>query len=611
MRNPYIALLGTAWKYASSERKRFLLIYAMFVIANIITALNPLFYGWFIDSLQQQGTDVLRNGWTYISAFLGLRLLEWCFHGPARVMERKLAFHVARNFLEELYHKVLHMPVKWHQDNHTGSTINKLRKAHEALRDFFQQGFVYLYSFGKFIFSFGAMLYFSPLFGAIAVCIGVVTVLVIIKFDRPYIKSLREVNEREHRVSSALFDSLSNIITVISLRLEKRMKEGFISRLMDVFPPFKRNVTINEWKWFTAQMMVGIIYATITIGYVYQNWVPGETFLIGGLVILIGYVNQFTSVFNDIASQYTQITRYYTEVQNVKELENAYDLHRPDHIEGALPAEWNVVDIENLNFSRNEPANTAHTNALREIRIRLQKGKRIAFIGESGCGKSTLLAILRGLHSPNPGVCARTDAHNRLAFESLSKTITLFPQDPEIFENTIHYNITLGLSFTEEEVMQACESAEFADVVKRLPKGLHTHIQEKGVNLSGGQKQRLALARGILAAQGSEIILLDEPTSSVDPRTEKKIYKSLFKAFQHKVVVSSLHRLHLLNMFDYIYILKEGSIVDEGSFEQLSRYSLVFKEFSEHHGAEAITAGESQISSEKESSDPDPAKRIA
>lgn len=608
MQNPYIFLLQTAWKYARAARKRFLLIYGLFVIANVIVALNPLFYGWFVDSLQKQGTDVLKNGWIYVSAFLGLRLLEWSFHGPARVMERKLAFHVAGNFLSELYQKVLSLPVKWHQDNHTGSTINKLRKAHEALRDFFQQGFIYLHSFGKFFFSFGAMLYFSPLFGSIAIGIGIVTILIIIRFDKPYIKSLREVNEREHGVSSNLFDSLSNIVTVITLRLEKRMKAGLMGKVMDVFPPFKRNVTINEWKWFAAQMMVGVIYATITLGYVYQNWVPGETFMIGGLIVLIGYVNQFTSVFNDIASQYTQITRYYTEIQNVRDLENAYALHRPNNNAGELP-DWKIIDVENLNFSRIDSQQDAPVKALNNIKIRLQKGQRIAFIGESGSGKSTLLAILRGLHAPHADVCTTADETVRIPFESLADTITLFPQDPEIFENTILYNITLGLSFTEEEVMQACEAARFADVVRRLPKGLHTHIQEKGVNLSGGQKQRLALARGILAARESHIILMDEPTSSVDPRTEKMVYKNLFKTFHKKAIVSSLHRLHLLSMFDYVYILKDGSIADQGNFEELSRYSLVFKELWEHQEAETVAPPADGL--KNASTDPDPAKRIA
>src|SRR5690606_24985415 len=173
-------------------------------------------------------------------------------------------------------------------------------------------------------------------------------------------------------------------------------------------------------------------------------------------------------------------------------------------------------------------------------------------------------------------------------FESIAGNVTLIPQEPEIFENSVWYNITLGLPFSHEEVMAACEAARFADVVHQLPNGLETHMQEKGVNLSGGQKQRLALARGILAARTSDIILMDEPTSSVDPRTEKLVYKNLFESFKGKAVISSLHRLHLLKDFDYVYILRNGSVVDEGPFEQLKRYSLVFKELWEHQNTEAV-----------------------
>jgi ATP-binding cassette subfamily B protein len=579
MRNSYLSLLQTAWKYARQEKSRFVLVYGMFAISNIIVASNPLFYGWFVNEIQKNGTNVLKTGWIYVLGFLGLRLLEWAFHGPARVMERKLAFTVSQNFLEELYHKILYMPVSWHQEHHSGLTISKLRKAYEALKDFFQQGFVYLYSFGKFFFSFVAMIYFSPLFGSIGILLGALTIFIIVKFDKPFVKSMKEVNEREHEVSSSLFDSLSNILTVITLRLEASIKEGFFSKVKAVFPAFKKNTVINEWKWFTAQMMVGLIYAVVTIGYVYQNYNHESTFFIGGLVILLGYVNQFTSVFNDIASHYTQITKYDADIQNAKDIERDFEyLHRMQTAAKRFPATWDKIEIDKLNFIRGESAITGRKTGLQDVSVKIRKGQRIALIGESGSGKSTLLTLLRGLHNPVHGTEVIVDGINKIDFESIASTVTLFPQEPEIFENSVLYNITLGLPFTEEEVMMVCEAAQFADVIKQLPMGLHTHMHEKGVNLSGGQKQRLALARGILAARHSDIILLDEPTSSIDPRTEKLIYSNLFERFDQKVVISSLHRMHLLTQFDYIYILKDGSVIEEGSFEELKRYSLVFQD---------------------------------
>jgi ABC-type multidrug transport system fused ATPase/permease subunit len=587
MRNSYFSLLKTAWKYARHEKRRFIFIYSLFVISNIIVALNPLFYGWFINEAQKKGTDILRTGWFYVLGFLALRLCEWAFHGPARVMERKLAFTVSQNFLEEIYHKVLHMPVRWHQEHHSGLTISKLRKAYEALKDFFQQGFVYLYSFGKFFFSFVAMLYFSPLFGSIGILLGALTIWIIIKFDKPYVKSMKEVNEREHVVSSTLFDSLSNIITVITLRLEKRIEAGFFSKVKDVFPPFKKNAVINEWKWFTAQMMVGLIYAVVTIGYIYQNYETGNAFFIGGLVVLLGYVNQFTSVFNDIASHYTQITKFDTDIQNAKEIEADYDRAQSHLVKHDFPSNWESIDIDKLNFVRGKSGMTGKKTGLQDVSIKIKKGQRIALIGESGSGKSTLLTLLRGLHEPSSGTQVTVNNKYNARFEDISSAVTLFPQEPEIFENSVLYNITLGLPFSEKEVMAVCEAAQFANVIRQLPHGLRTHMHEKGVNLSGGQKQRLALARGILAARNSDIILLDEPTSSIDPRTEKIIYNNLFEGFENKVIISSLHRMHLLTQFDYIYILKDGAVIEEGTFEQLKRYSLVFQDMWETQATSA------------------------
>jgi ATP-binding cassette, subfamily B, bacterial len=584
MRNPYISLLKKSWNYAQKDRPKFVAIYTMFVGANLIIALNPILYGWFVDDLQRNGTAALSTGYIYIACFLGLRLVEWAFHGPARVMERKLAFRVGKNYLDELYSKVISLPVAWHNENHSGATISKLRKAHEALRDFFQNGFIYMYSLGKFVFSFVAMLYFSPLFGTIGIVLGIVTIMVIMRFDKPFIKSLKQVNERENVVSSKLFDSLSNILTVITLRTEAAVKRGFIAKLMDVYKPFKKNVVVNEWKWFIAQMLVGIIYAVVTIGYIYQNSKAGEPFMIGGLVVLLGYVNQFTSVFNDIASQYTQIVKFDTDIQNAKDIEKATARDVSVARTNMLPNFWQSIEIANLNFTR-ETANGMKRSGVYDLNIKINRGQRIALIGESGSGKSTLLSLLRGLYEPKAGVSVHVADYGSASFGGITDGVTLFSQQPEIFETTVLENLTLGEAYSTEEILRACNIAQFTEVLQKLPEGLETFLHEKGANLSGGQKQRLAIARGILRAEASDIILMDEPTSSVDPRTEQLLYNGMFDAFRGKAVISSLHRLHLLPHFDYIYILKNGSVIDAGTYAHLSRYSLVLQEMMKHQPA--------------------------
>jgi ABC-type multidrug transport system fused ATPase/permease subunit len=494
-----------------------------------------------------------------------------------------LAFNLSRNYLQELYHQTLHLPVKWQQDNHSGATINRIRKAYEALKDFFQNGFMYFYALAKFISSFVAMIVFSPLFGGIGIVLGAITVWIIFKFDKPFIQSVDDTNEKEHVVSSTLFDSLSNIITVITLRLEKRMEKSLLEKLKDVYAPFMRSVKINEWKWFAADMLVVLIYCVNIAGYVYQNTMPGQVFMLGGLVTLIGFVNQFTSVFHDVAWQYTQIVQYNTNVQTARSISEAYQQnHLPDGASN-LPEDWKKISIRDLNFTHKEKySSEERAQSLHDIQLSIEKGKRIALIGESGSGKSTLMALLRGLYEPESGIKVTVDNKIASDINSLQDSVTLFPQEPEIFENTIEHNISLGLPFEEKDIMAVCETAHFTEVVRQLPNGLQSNIQEKGVNLSGGQKQRLALARGILAAKSCDIVLLDEPTSSVDPKTEIQIYERLFAECKDKAIVSSLHRLYLLSYFDYVYVLRSGRVVDEGTFEELKANSSIFKELWRH-----------------------------
>ena len=583
MRNPYISLLSTAWRYARSQRKQYLLVYGMFICANIVLALHPLLLGWLIQSIQSDPDAILDNVWLYAAGYFSLTLGEWAFHGPARIMERKLAFDLSRNFLDEMYHQALHLPTKWHQDHHSGSTINRIRKAYEALRDFFQNGFMFLHAFAKFVFSFLAIVWFSPVYGSIGIVIGIITMRIIFLFDKPFIKALDETNEREHVVSSTLFDSLSNIITVITLRLEKRMKAGLMQKVAEVFPPFRKTVVINEWKWFVASICISIIYVVVTVGYIYQNRIPGEVFLVGGLVTLLGYVNQFTSVFQDVAWQYTEIIRYNTEVQTARSISQAYDHQHIPEATVPLAENWKEIQISNLNFSHGQTySRQSDSHSLHGLHIRIKRGERIALIGESGSGKSTLLAIIRGLYQPEKEVKVTVDGNTEAHMGMLADTVTLFPQDPEIFENTILYNITLGLPFSQEEIMDVCQTAHFSDVLTKLPNHLESNIQEKGVNLSGGQKQRLALARGVLAARSSDIVLLDEPTSSVDPKTESLIYDKMFAQFQGKAVISTLHRLHLLSKFDYVYVLQNGHVMDEGTFASLKENSPIFQELWKH-----------------------------
>lgn len=215
--------------------------------------------------------------------------------------------------------------------------------------------------------------------------------------------------------------------------------------------------------------------------------------------------------------------------------------------------------LTGLNFQYKNSKNPT----LRNITLTISAGQKIAFIGESGSGKSTLLGILAGLFK-DVGCEIKVDGRmsNMSAITSLC---VLLPQEPEIFENTIAYNIGLGIPKAGKEIKKALVLSRFDEVLTRLGGSLKSEAKEKGLNISGDEKQRLALARGILAMKNSKLILLDEPTSSIDVNNENDIYDAIFTEFKNKTIISAVHHLNLVDKFDYIYVFADGCIVEHGT----------------------------------------------
>jgi ABC-type multidrug transport system fused ATPase/permease subunit len=283
--------------------------------------------------------------------------------------------------------------------------------------------------------------------------------------------------------------------------------------------------------------------------------------MMGTLVTVFQYFRQINIVFFSFSNFYQVLLRTRIDMESVAPISEAAEALQKNHAP-PMPVDWQKIELRELHFSYDE----GERKTLSDLNITLPRGARIALVGESGAGKSSLLAVLRGIYPADANV-EIDGAAGQIAM--LADCATLIPQDAEIFENTIAQNITMGVHDEDKRMQHAAEVAEFAPVAAMLPSQYETDIREKGVNLSGGQKQRLALARGLFSAEDSSILLLDEPTSSVDAATELRIFQNLFAAYPSTTIIASIHRLHLLPRFDYIYVLDQGRVVEEGNFQNL------------------------------------------
>ena len=495
-----------------------------------------------------------------------------------------MAFQLGERLLLESYDKIVHLPLPWHRDHHSGDTINRARKAHEALKGFFDNGFAYFQTLARMFFAIAALMYFSPLFGGLAGLFGIVILITVLAFDEPIILANQETNDRENELQAGLNDNLGNIITVTTLRLGQRTAAVIRERIAKVWPPFERTTRINEFKWFSVGVESGVMYALMVVGYVYQNYVPGEVFLVGGLVTLVGYVHQFIGMLNGLTAQYNQVIKFRADLAAVEPIfADAEALAQPVGT-ATVPRNWSEVGVSDLNFTYGPSAAGLHN-----LCLHLRSGARIALIGPSGSGKTTALYTLRGLYPPS-SIRVTFDGvpHSPAA---LYAQTTLIPQTPEIFEDTLRNNLTMGLPTTEASLTAAIDNSVLPAVIEQQADGLATFLSEGGANLSGGQRQRISIARGLLAAETSTLLLLDEPTSSLDPETELEVYRRIFAAYPDKTIVSTLHRLHLLPQFDLVYYLENGAVAAWGTLEELLKEHAGFRRLYAQQGAGSGVVG--------------------
>lgn len=565
MNVPYINLIRTVWQNGKPWHRKIVGYYCAYILAQGFLSLSPYAFGRTIDLLQNFSPDKFHQLLFWLIFGVMLHPLFWLFHGPARVVERNVALKIQQTFMQNIYHKLTQLPLKWHQNHHSGDIITRINRACTALKKFAEDQFIYIETAIRFLISIGFLFWISIPIGCLSLLTCILATVVVVLYDRKLVALYERENEAENHIGSGLFDYISNMTTILTLRLGQLTESNLVKRLAAIWPSYKPEVVLNEVKWFVMNIIVTVLQAIILLGFILIQLKEVNAILIGTVVMIFRYQWDLSDVFYTFSAHYSELVQRNTNVQSIQPIVD--DIQQYAHtIPGEQIAEhWKTMSIDGLNYQHPE----AHEkNVIRDVTLNITRGEKIALIGASGAGKSTLLNLLSGLYTPDTAsLCI--DGNCFQSLEPLHAITTLIPQEPEIFENTIAFNITMDLEAIPEDLKKVMMLSGFSPVLETLKNGLATDIREKGLNLSVGQKQRLALARGLFAARFSSFILMDEPTSSVDLPTEKTILSGVIDEYPNATLMVSLHRLHLLPKFSRIIMLKDGKVVADGPTEEL------------------------------------------
>ena len=573
---PVSFLLRRYWKFAEGHRKMFVFSTLLSAFSNTFLALEPLIAAALINEIQQNGFGAHNiNHLIFISSWIvWLIFFYLTTRWIADYMLFMSALYANINARKFLLKGILNLGLSWHAEHESGDVIDKINKSASAVAGSVKTFKKFLRTSVKFVTAFLAVAYFNFFVAVVAFFFVVGIFYTVTIFDRYLIPLYKKANNIENKVVAKIFDTISNVTTVVILNVQKAVFTDIDKVMQTAVPVEKKKLATMENKWWWASFAFHVVVFGVLASYLYFALHSGKVVAAGSVAALFMYLLKLGDSFFESIMLYSDIVSLKANIENSSGIEKDFSVAENTIVH--IPQDWKNIKLRKLYFKYpNTEEESAHLNVQE---YEFARGEKIAIIGESGSGKTTFLKVLHGMY-PDATADIYFDSKkvNTSHLSEVDMKTMLVPQEPELFSASIKENITLGLDYSKKDIEHVSELSAFAQVLPSLPNGYDSVVNEKGVNLSGGQKQRLALARALLFAKDKSIILLDESTSSVDPTNEIRIYKNIFNEFAGKTIIASIHKMNLLKYFDRIVIFENGKLADEGTFDELLKSNNKFK----------------------------------
>ena len=578
----YKAIFLTTFRYLWPDQLvlRVRVITSLFclVLAKVFTVLTPLLLMTLVDELNllvdntQKGNLVI---WGVLALALGYGAAR--FSSIAFVQIRDFLFvNVAQNGLKKLsMHAFQHMhslPLSFHLSRQTGSMNKVIDRGVRGIE--FLLRFV-LFSIGplilEFIFVCILMIYkFDEVFLLIILATIFVYVLFTIVVTNWRVKIRRRMNMWDADLSQKTIDSLLNYETVKYFSAENHEKEKYLKSLKSYeFFAIKTGVSLSMLNFGQALIVTSGLLALIVVA---TKQVMNGDLSVGGLVGLNAIMLQLILPLNFLGTVYREIRQALVDMSDLFILFKER-VEEDEITKNELTSIKKGIIFDKVSFSYD-----GIREIVKEISLSIPIGKTTAIVGPSGSGKSTLGKLIFGFYKPSGGHIFIDGQDNTvIKTKSLRALLAVTPQDIVLFNDTLEYNITYGSSDVSKDMLSnVIEKADLENLVSKLPIGLLTKVGERGLKLSGGEKQRVAIARMLL--KKCEINILDEATSSLDPKSEKRIIENLLKKRRSKTLIIISHRLSSISGADNIVVIDNGQLVQEGNHDRLMRENGLYKE---------------------------------
>ncbi|MDQ3179353.1 MAG: ABC transporter ATP-binding protein/permease [Acidobacteriota bacterium] len=475
----------------------------------------------------------------------------------------------------DLFEHLQKLSLSYHQKTGTGDAIYRLTSETFCVYSIILSGIIpLLISFLTLLLMFSILLRLEWSLALISLAVIPPLFLVINRYSWHLSEKNKQVKAMESQIYNLVHEVFSSIKLVKAFSREQYEQQNFFRQGTHTFRA-RLEVTYQESLFSFAVNALTLVGTAAVLGVGSWHVLRGDL-TVGDLLIVVAYLgavyaplSAISKTIGSLQGALTSARRVYETLNLEPEIKDVPEAVKAQNLRGH-------IKFENVSFGYD---NTRPI--LSDINFEIEVGKKMAVVGLTGVGKSTLVSLIPRFYDPTLGrVTIDGIDVSKMQLKSLRESISIVTQEPILFSSSAEENIRYGkLNATREEIIAAAQAAQAHDFIENLSEGYATLLGESGNQLSGGERQRISIARALL--KDAPVLILDEPTSSLDSRSESLIFTALQHLMKNRTTIVIAHRLSTIINADKIIVLDKGKIAVEGKHKELLETNELYRELYE------------------------------
>ena len=576
-------------KYLKREKKRLILILLILIPVALAGSIQPLLVGQAISVLRGEDTIAFFNnlpkeltinliiGILFITVLLRLGLQGFQSYNIQSVGQRLTA-----RIRNDLFAHSMSLSLRFHDKMPVGKLLTRLTSDVDALSEVFGSGAVgVLADFVSLIVISITMILIEWRLGLLLLIVQIPVTLFILWLQKRYRKQNYKVREELSQLNANFQENLQGLEVVQMFRRQSLNGQNFFKTGTNYKNAVNGTIFYDSSiSAFIEWVSLAAVALVISLG---GYMVTAGAMGLGTLTTFILYSQRLFEPLRQLAERFTQIQGGLTAVERISELlEKKIEIY--DHINPKAENKellnsnktlLGEVLFENVSFfyREDEPI-------INDLSFKIKPGDHVALVGPTGSGKTTLIRLLCRLYEPQKGNIY-IDGQNikSIPIDSLRKQLGVVLQDTFLFSGNVADNLRLDSSIDNQRLKDVCSDLGLDNLLRKLPNGLDTYIRERGGNLSSGERQLLSIAR--VAIRDPKILIMDEATAFMDPSTEATLQRDLDRLLEKRTALVIAHRLATIEASDRILVMRKGSLIEEGTHEELRALGGLYSQLAE------------------------------